>query len=61
MHRYTFSKVFGPATAQKDLYKATAEPLVQGLIEGQNGSPFFPCFAHASVLLLLKMIGNTMD
>jgi hypothetical protein len=35
--RYKFSQVFGPETRQVDLYNSTAEPLVKGLFEGQNG------------------------
>ena len=38
--KYKFSQVFGEDTLQQDLYKATAEPIVLGLLEGQNGLVF---------------------
>ena len=48
MRRYKFSQVFGPETQQEDLYKATAEPLVKGLFEGQNSASQPPCLcAHS--------------
>ncbi len=37
---YKFCQVFGPDTKQADLYSATAQPLVKGLFEGQNGLIF---------------------
>lgn len=39
--RYKFSQVFGPETRQVDLYNSTAEPLVKGLFQGQNGVCIF--------------------
>jgi hypothetical protein len=49
---YSFSKVLGPETTQEQVYKFTAEPIVQSLFDGQNGLIFaygvtssgeFPC------------------
>ncbi len=49
MRRYKFSRVFGPETQQEDLYKATAEPMVKGLLEGQNSASPSPAFVHGAV------------
>lgn len=38
--QYSFKKVFGENSQQRDVYSAVAEPLVQKLIKGENGLLF---------------------
>lgn len=36
--QFTFDAVFGPQTTQEQLYNATARPIVDGVLEGYNGT-----------------------
>lgn len=38
--RFMFDKVFGHSTSQSDVYGATAQPLLKGLLDGYNATVF---------------------
>jgi hypothetical protein len=47
---YSFSNSFGPACTQRDVYKETTAPLVQGLLDGKNGLLFAYGITNSGIL-----------
>jgi len=37
---YVFDRVFGPESRQEDVYKYAAEPIIQSIVDGYNGTVF---------------------
>lgn len=40
MHEFTFDRVFGADSRQVELFEFTAKPIIQGAIDGYNGTLF---------------------
>ena len=43
---YTYDRVFGPDTIQKEIFETAAKPLIQGALEGYNGTLL--CYGQTS-------------
>ena len=55
--QYSFKRVFGPHTTQKELFDVVANPLVDDLIHGKNGMILGVLFDFPFSPFLIKLFG----